>query len=216
MFDEKKIDRLREIKEQQEKLKEEADRLEGEIILATKEELANTKFKTLTHSTENGSRITVTVAESVKTVYPTMLKSIFGAAYEDMVKEEKKYTLSAAAKRLLTNLWTGKYIEQTLAEAVAQLPVDDDTGKKLEKKLKGVKFATDKKNLINIGGLSEQDAGEYAYLITEAATWEQFENLMRVNHKNTKEEVDEIIGLINSSVTVDETTKITVESAEQE
>ena len=211
MFDEKKIDRLREIKEQQEKLKEEADRLEGEIILATKEELENTKFKTLTHSTENGSRITVTVAESVKMVYPTMLKKIFGAAYEDMVTEKKKYTLSDAAKRLLTNMWTGKYIEQTLAEAIAQLPVDDDIGKKLEKKLKGVKFATDKKNLINIGCMSEQDAGEYAYLITEAATWEQFENLMRVNSKSTKEEIDEIIGLINSSVIVDETTKISVE-----
>lgn len=211
MLDERKIDRLKEIREQQKRLKDEADRLEGEIILETKEELENTKYKTLTHSTGNGSSITVTVAESVKMVYPKMLKNIFGAAYEDMVTEERKYNLTAAAKRLLANMWTGRYIKQTLPEAIKQLPVDDQTRKKLEKKLRGIKFDTDRKNLMNIGGMSEKDASEYAYLIMEASTWQQFENLMKLNSRKTEQDVDEIISLINSSMMVDETPKVSIE-----
>lgn len=210
--DDKKIDRLKEIKEEQRRLKEEADRIEGEIILETKEALENTKYKTLTQSTVNGSRVTVTVSESVKIVYCSMLRHIFGAAYPDMVVEETKYKLTEPAKRLLGNMWTGRYIRSIgLADAINQLPVDEKTRKKLEKRLKGIKFETDKKNLINIGGLSEKDASEYAYLLQEAATWQQFINLLNVTDRVADEDIDAIIDLINSSVIVDESPKVSVE-----
>lgn len=213
-INDKKINRLAEIKAQIKALKDEADALEGEIIIETKEQLENTKFKTLTQITESGSSITVTVAESIKTIYPTMLKEIFGAAYEDMVTEEKKYTLSTAAKRLLTNIWQGKYIKVSLRDAINQLPLEEKTRKKLENKLKGSSYAADKKNLMNIGKMSEEDASEYAYMITEAATWQQFENLMMLNKKTDSTSIDDVIWLINTSVMVDETTKVSVESKE--
>lgn len=210
--DDKKIDRLKEIKEELRRLKEEADRIEGEIILETKQALENTKYKTLTQSTENGSSVTVTVSESVKIVYCSMLRHIFGAAYPDMVIEETKYKLTEPAKRLLGNMWTGRYIRSIgLADAINQLPVDEKTRKKLEKRLKGIKFETDKKNLINIGGLSEKDAGEYAYLLQEAATWQQFKNLLNVTERVSDEDIDTMIDLINSSIIVDESPKVSVE-----
>lgn len=210
MVEQNSIDRLKEIKEEMEKLSIEKDILESEIIKGCEDALANTKYKTLTYQTEIGNSATVTLAESLKLVYPSMLKEIFGQAYDDMVKEETKYTLTAPAKRLLTNICTGKYIRQSLCEAVAQLPIDTDARKKLEKKLKGVKFDTDKKNLMNIGGLSENDASEYAYLLTEAATWQQFETLLRLNGISDDAGIRSVLSQIETSMIVDETPKVSV------
>ena len=211
MLDSVKIDRLSEIKKQMLELKTESDRLEGEIILECREELENTKYKTLTRHTENGSTATVTLAETLKITYPSILKSIFGAAFDDLVKIETKYTISATGKRMLTGIWTGKYIRQSLDEAIKQLPVDEKTRQKLAKKLKGAKFDTDKKSLMNLGGLSEQDASEYAYLIAEAAIWQQFEILLRLNGITNNNEIDKIINLINTAIIVDETPKVSIE-----
>lgn len=211
MIDSVKIDRLSEIKKQMSELKAESDQLEGEIILECREELENTKYKTLTSRTDNGSSATVTLAETLKIVYPSILKSIFGAAFDDLVKVETKYTISATGKRMLAGIWTGKYIRQSLDEAIKQLPVDEKTRQKLAKKLKGAKFDTDKKNLINLGGLSEQDASEYAYLIAEAATWQQFETLLKLNGITDNNEIDKIINLIDTAMIVDETPKVSVE-----
>ena len=210
MVEQKSIDRLKEIKQEMEKLSAEKDILESEIIKGCEDALANTKYKTLTYQTEIGNSATVTLAESLKLVYPSMLKEIFGQAYDDMVKEETKYTLTAPAKRLLTNICTGKYIRQSLCEAVAQLPIDIGARKKLEKKLKGVKFDTDKKNLMNIGGLSENDASEYAYLLTEAATWQQFETLLRLNGISDDAGIRSVLSQIETSMIVDETPKVSV------
>lgn len=207
---EKKIDRLKAIKQEIEKLSAEKDRLESEIINGCEQELANTQYKTLTYTTDSGSSATVTLAESLKLIYPTLLKSIFGKAYSDMVKEETKYTLSAPAKRLLTNICTGKYIRQTLSEAINQLPVDNGIRKKLEKKLKGANFDTDKKNLINIGGLNADDASEYAYLLNESATWQQFETLLRLNEIESDDKIEEVITRIKTSMIVDETPKVSI------
>lgn len=212
MIDNEKIDRLAEIKKQQEKLKAEADRLEGEIILECRDELENTKYKTLSQHTASGATLAVTLAENLKITYPSLLKSIFGEAYNDLVKTETKYTVTAAGKRILTGIWTGKYIRQSLDEAIKQLPVDEKTQQKLAKKLKGVKFDTDKKNLINIGNMSEQDASEYAYLISEAAIWQQFETILKLNNISGKEATDRIINLIDTAVIVDETPKVSVET----
>ncbi len=211
MVEQKSIDRLKEIKQEMERLSAEKDILESEIIKGCEEALANTKYKTLTFTTKDGSSATVTLAESLKLIYPTVLKSIFGAAYSDMVKEEVKYTLSATAKRLLTNICTGKYIRQTFDEAIRQLPVDDTTRQKLAKRLKGVKFDTDKKNLVNIGGLSEEDASEYAYLLNESATWQQFEALLRLNNISSEDDIKEVITRIEASMIVDETPKVSIE-----
>ena len=112
---------------------------------------------------------------------------------------------------MLTKVWTGSYIKQSLNDAIAQLPVDDITLKKLAKKLKGINFETDKKNLINIGNLSEQEANEYAYLISEAAAWQSYSTLLELNGITSDSDIAEITKLIDTAMIVDESTKISVE-----
>lgn len=211
MFEQKKIDRLAEIKQQISDLNAEKDRIEGEILLACREDLENTKYKTVTYSSDTGNRITATLAETLKITYPSLLKKIFGAAYGDIVKEEVKYTLTAPAKRMLTGIWTGAYVRQTVDEAIKQLPVDETTLKKLAKKLKGANYANDKKNLMNIGSLSEQEASEYAYLISEAAIWQSFATVLELNGITDETEIDNITNIINTAMVVEETPKIAVE-----
>lgn len=211
MIDTSLIDQLTTIKSKITELTAEKDRLEGEIILASREDLENTKYKTVTYSSEKGNKVTATLAESLKLTYPSLLRKIFGLAYEDAVKEETKYTLTASAKRMLTKVWTGSYVKQSLNDAIAQLPVDDTTRKKLAKKLKGANFETDKKNLMNIGGLSEQEASEYAYLISEAAAWQSYSTLLELNGITSESDIAEITKLIDTAMIVDESAKISVE-----
>lgn len=211
MVDDKLIDRLSEVRRQIDTLNAEKDRLEGELILQSRSDLENTKYKTVTYASDSGNRVTATIAETLKVTYPSLLKSIFGAAYGDAVKEETKYTLTAPAKRMLTKIWTGAYIKQSLNDAIAQLPVDDNTRKKLAKKLKGASFETDKRNLINIGGLPEQEASEYAYLISEAAAWQTYSALLELNGVTNDSNIAEITRLIDTAMVVDESTKVSVE-----
>ena len=210
MIDTNLIDQLTTIKSKITELTAEKEKLEAEIIFASSKDLENTKYKTVTYASEQGNKVTATIAETLKLTYPTLLKKIFGAAYSDAVKEETKYTLTTPAKRMLTKVWTGSYIKQSL-DAIAKLPVDDTIRKKLAKKLKGANFETDKKNLINIGNLSEQEANEYAYLISEAAVWQSYSTLLELNGITSDSDIAEITKLIDTAMIVDESTKISVE-----
>lgn len=205
------IDRLAAVKKEIAALNLEKERLESEIILSCTQDLENTKFKTVTYESDEGNRVTATLAETLKVICPSLLKSIFGAAYNDMVKEETKYTLTTVAKRMLTGIWTGSYVRQTVDEVLKQLPVDEATGRKLSKKLKGANFANDKKNLINIGGLSEQDASEYAYLLNEAAVWQAYITLLELNGITESAEIEKITKLIDTAMIVEESPKISLE-----
>ncbi|MPN15336.1 hypothetical protein SDC9_162667 [bioreactor metagenome] len=173
--------------------------------------MRNTKFKSVAYIGTGANRVVATMAESLKMVYPTYLKAIFGEAYKDVVTEEIKYKLSAPATRMLTGLWLNNYTRLTVSEVIAQLPVDDNTKKAIAKKVKGVKYDTDKKNLIAIGGFDEKTAEEYAYFISEAAIWENFMRLMQANKKATDKDIAEALELINGAVVVEETPKIAIE-----
>ena len=77
----RKIDRLKEIKAETDRLKTEKDKLEGELIADCKQELENTKNKTFSYMTENGNSATFTMADNLVIDYPPRLKLIFGNAY---------------------------------------------------------------------------------------------------------------------------------------
>ena len=132
----RKIDRLKEIKEETDKLKAEKDRLEGELILDCEQELANTKNKTLTYTTDNGNSVTFTAADNLTITYPSRLKLIFGNAYEDLVEEKVEYKVNPKGKQLLIDIFSDRYTQNvTLEQAINQLPAE-----KLAKKLKGKKI----------------------------------------------------------------------------
>ena len=109
-------------------------------------------------------------------------------------------------KRKEVGIFTGGYIKSTPGEVIAQLPCDDKAKAALSKKLKGAKFETDRDNLMKLGGLSEKDAGDYAYMYAEAVVWQ---TLCRVAEMSGADK-DCIIKSINLGVSVDSSTKIAV------
>lgn len=208
-----KVDRMAQIKTQMEKLKTEQSELEGFFLQICNDDLENTKLKTVAYTGSNANKVTATMAENLKAVYPSYFKIIFGSAYSDAVTEETKYKLSAPATRMLTGLWQQNYTKLTVAEVIGQLPCDEEVKKALGKKLKGANFKTDVKNLVAIGGFDKQSAEEYAYFVSEASVWENFLQLMQVNKITGDNEIKSILETIKGAVVVEETPKIQVEAS---
>ena len=205
-----KADRLAIIKQAIKGLNNEKDELEGYFLKLADEGLKNTKLKTVEYYGTGNNKIIATMAQNLNVIYPSFLKKVFGEAYGDVITEETKYKVNAAATRMLNGIWLKNFTKTSIAEIVNQMPVDDKTKQALLKKLKGAKFESDKKNLIAIAGFEEKDAEEYAYFISEAAVWENFRRLMKARGL-TEENEAEFIDWIDGAVVVEETPKITVE-----
>ena len=146
-MDSRKIDRLVQIKDEIAALKSEQDRLENEFLLQAKQDLQDTKYKTTAYVSGSGNKVVATTARSVKITYPSRLRLIFDSTYPDEVTEQTTYKLSAPAWRMLAGLWSGEYVEQTLAAAIQSLPVEDKAKKLLTKKLHGINYGGDVRNL---------------------------------------------------------------------
>lgn len=133
-----------------------------------------------------------------------LLPKIFGSVYPSMVEQKITYTLKAPAKRILSAIWHREYCEGSVAEIVGGLSCDEKAKKVLLKKLKGINFDKDKENLMNYAGLSESDASDTAYLINEAAAWEQICTFVKVNNDGriNDEILADVITKVNSAVNV--------------
>ena len=107
---------------------------------------------------------------------------------------------------MLIGMFTKSYTEVTPEEFIEQLPCDDKAKAALAKKLKGAKFETDRDNLMKIGGFTEADASDYAYLFAEAKVWQTFRNLVEMSGISE----DKLLKAINLGVAVDSSTKIAV------
>ena len=206
------IDRLVEIGQAEDQLKSERSTLEAELLRHGQTSLQNTKLKTVSFEGSAG-KATVTMSDSLKLIYPTMLQSALGDAYNDAVKAEIKFKVSAPMTRMLVGLWSDSYTQMTVAEVIDQLPVAEDARLLLRKKLRGANYAGDKAALMAIGGFAEQDAAEYAYFVAEAAVWESFLRLMKAGKHDGEEDFARAIDLIKGAVIVEETPKVTITRA---
>ena len=209
-----RIRRYKEIKQEIAELKSEADGIEAEFLKAMESDLEDTKYKSVSYSDGEGNKVTATEAESLKVVYPTFLKNIFGAAYKDVVTEETSYKVSAGAARMLTALFNREYVrDSSVEELVGTLGIDDKSEKALLKKLKGKKFDTDVKNLMKFAGLDEASAKENAYLVSEICVWNEFIRLMELNGTTSAEDISKALTWIDGAVTVEQTAKIKIDIA---
>ena len=209
-----RIRRYKEIKQEITALKSEADGIEAEFLKAMENDLEDTKYKSISYSDGEGNKVTATEAESLKVVYPTFLKNIFGAAYKDVVTEETSYKVSAGAARMLTALFNREYVrDSSIEELVGTLGIDDKSEKALLKKLKGKKFDTDVKNLMKFAGLDEASAKENAYLVSEICVWNEFMRLMELNGTTSAEDISKALTWIDGAVTVEQTAKIKIDIA---
>lgn len=206
----KQIDELASIKADMGKLKERKDKLEAEIIKQCSADLENTKYKSIRYEGDVFD-LTAVTAESLKVIYNSFLQTIFGKAYEDAVTEKTDYTLSAPAKRMLIGLYKGNFIRATVKEVIDQMAgVTDDERKQLLKKCKGINYDKDVENIRKFTDLTEEDAREYAYLIAEAAVWQDFCNLLTLNGISDETQINDILMKIQSAFVVEDSTKISL------
>lgn len=200
------IDRLAEIKAIQNELDVEKLSLEAVMQAEAEKSWVDKKYKTVSFKSDNGNKVTVTRAKTVKTLTPSLLKNIFGRSFDDMVTLEDSYKVSAEAKRLLGAVATHEYCEGTVDDIVDGLDVSENAKKSLKKKLKGKKFETDVKNLIAYG-IDEELACDTAYLISEIIAWNNIENLLKLNDMD----MNSLSTLVQNAVGVTYTTKISVD-----
>ncbi len=208
-----KIDRLVEIENEQLKLKKEKEKLESYFYKEAENTFKNSKNKTVKFKGSNANKVVITMSEKMKLEYPTYLKQILGTAYDDVVTKETKFKVKAETTRMLNGIYLNHYSKMTINEILEQLNLTYEAKETLRKKLKGANFETDKKHLMNIGGLDEEDAEQNAYFINEAKIWENFNNLMKINNKSD-EEVEEIIKYIDCALVVEEIPRLKIESGD--
>lgn len=92
---------------------------------------------------------------------------------------------------------------------------DDKSKKVLAKKLKGIDFDKDKDNLMIYAALSEEEASDTAYLINEAAAWENICAILKVNHDGIISDniINDMINKVNAAVNVSRGIKAEVSAA---
>lgn len=206
-----KVKELSAVKAQIAKLNERKKELEAYFLERGNEDVADTKYKSHTYADEKSqAAVTYTEAQALEITAPNYLEQALGGnVFKDIFKEEVKREIKPKDKeieRMLIGIFTEGFIKSSPKDVIAQLPCDDKAKAALAKKLKGAKFETDRDNLMKLGGLSEADAGDYAYMYAEAVVWQ---TLCRVAEMSGADK-DAIIHSINLGVSVDSSTKISV------
>lgn len=209
------IDRMSEIKKEQSTLDDEYATLQSQLQVIGESALENTKYKSVSFS-GTSDKATVTIADKVSNVLPSLFVDIFGKAYNDLVNVTEKAELNAEGKRIAAAVWNKEYCEGSVEEIVSSLNCDDKAKKSLLKKLNGKNFETDKKNLMKIGGLSEEDAKDNAYLVAEVIAWNKIQSIIKLNNKGVFSQAafEEFVLNCNAAVCVEQSTKVSVESME--
>ena len=106
------------------------------------------------------------------------------------------------------------YCQGSVESLINSLKCDEKAKKSLLRKLNGKNFDTDKKNLMKIGGLSEKDASDTAYLAADVISWNRLQTIIRINNDGefSQEVFEKFLLDCKAAVCVEETTKISIES----
>ncbi|MCM1277106.1 MAG: hypothetical protein NC299_17390 [Lachnospiraceae bacterium] len=206
-----KVRELSAVKAQIAKLTERRKELEAYFLERGSGDVADTKYKSRTYADgESQAAVTHTEAQALKITAPNYLAEALGeSVFKDIFTEAVKREIKPKDKeieRMLIGIFTGGYIRSSPDDVISQLPCDDKARAALAKKLKGAKFETDRDNLIKIGGLSEADASDFAYMYAEAVVWQTFCRVAEMSGAD----MNSVIKSINLGVRVDDSTKLSV------
>lgn len=205
-----KVRELSKIKADIAALNDRKKQLEAFFLEQGGNDVLDTKFKSAMYADpDSQAAVTYTEAQGLTVVFPQYLKETLGDLFPDIFEVTTKTEVKPKNKdieRMLIGMYTGSYTRSTPGEIIAQLPCDDKAKAALSKKLKGVKFETDRDNLVKIGGFSEQDASDYAYLYAEAVIWRTFRNIAEMSGVDDAR----LLRCIDLGVAVDSSTKLTV------
>ncbi len=202
-----KVNRYQELVRQEKEIKNEIAELKGYFETTASEELKNTKFKTISYWGDNNAKVTIGMNETIKIVSNETLKKIFGNLYPDLIIEKQSYDLSSQAKKLLTPIFQGDYIETNLDEVLNAISDDLSVQDVLKKKLKG-DYKKDKDLIQKVAGIDEIRASELAYFAKEVIAYNKFKSILEAcENTNIKEAIDNI----KIAVIVEEGIKVTFE-----
>lgn len=165
-----KVEEYAALARQAAQIKERMEWLKGFFEQQASVDLKDTKLKTAEYWGDNNSCVTVGNSETVRLVSLEMLKEVLGNVTSDFVKEEKTVKLTDPCKRFLAMVCQGNYCEGDIDDTIAAITSDVNLQATLRKKLKG-RYDKDKNTLVQLAGLSEQEASDTAYLAAEVINW---------------------------------------------
>ena len=194
-------------------IKARLDTLKGEFETQGLLDLGATKVKTVDYWGDNG-KIEVGRSETVAPAAVKLLRQIFGASYDDLVKPKESLEMTAACKQLLAPIFLGNYIETPIDDVIAAAAPDNEKQRAtLRKKLRG-NFKTDKKALQSIVGMPEQDAEYYAYMAVEAIAYDRFKRILAAGGWTGP--VQEAVDIVKTAVVVTEGVKVAVDAPKED
>lgn len=204
----KNVDEYAELTKRAAEIKERMDYLKAYFEKRAVNDLKDTKLKSITYWGNKNCKVLVTTSETVKPVSVTMIRKVLGEVASDFVKEETTPKLTEPCKRLLGMVFQGNYTEGNLEDTVRAITTDEKIQKTLNKKLKG-RWEKDKATLMQVAGLPEQEASDWAYLAAEVYNWGWLAQVLK--NGGWEGSTDEAIEIIRSAVIVDESLKVGLE-----
>lgn len=205
-----KVRQLADIKAKIAALNEDKKKLEAFFLKLGGDNVADTKYKSATYVDPNSqAAVTYTEAQSLSIDAPNYLRDSLGEVFPDLFEEKKSVTISPVNKnieRMLIGIYTGGYVQMLPSEVIGQLPCDESKKAALTRKLKGITFEKDRDSLMEIGGFSQEEASDYAYLYAEAVVWQTFCRIAEM----TGADKAKLLHSINLGVSVSSSTKIAV------
>lgn len=202
------VDEYAELTKRAAEIKERMDYLKAYFEKSAVNDLKDTKLKSTTYWGNKNCKVLVTTSETVKPVSVTMIRKVLGEVAKDFVKEETTPKLTEPCKRLLGMVFQGNYTEGNLEDTVRAITADEKIQKTLSKKLKG-RWEKDKATLMQVAGLPEQDASDWAYLAAEVINWGWLAQVLK--NGGWEGSTEEAIEIIRSAVIVDESLKVGLE-----
>ena len=208
----KVVDRMIGIKNEEKELAKEYALLQAQLQMIGESALENTKQKSVSYYGDSG-RVTVTLADKVQSILPSLYTDIFGKACPDLVTTKEVTELTAEGKRIAAAIWNEEYCEGSVEDIVSKLDCDDKAKKSLLKKLQGKNYETDRSNLMRLGGLDEESAGDYAYMVAEVIAWNKIKAIIRLNNDGefSKTAFEDMKQKCCAAICVEQSTKLTVE-----
>jgi len=193
--------------------KKEIEKLKAEFQRQAVELMKDRKVKQVEFWGTQNAKVAVTTTETLKLVsYHFLLQVVGETLLKDFVKEEPQYKLSEPFKRLLTAIFQGAYVEQSVDEVIAQITGDEKTRKTLKKKLKG-NYEKDVESLKVIAGLTDKDAEHFAYFVQEAVNYGKIVHLLEAaGYARNTEDFTKALDAIRHAVVVEEGIKVGLEA----
>lgn len=176
-----KVDKLCLLHKQIAKLKAEALELEGFFAVKAKSDLVNVKGKTVKYTGSEKNEICATTATNVNINNLGILKKLLGKeGFERFIKKEIKYSIkSTPVGRVFAGIARDEFVSEKPAEVIKEFCRQREIAEALINKCKGdIHFEKDKQLLMELGGLSEENAEYFAYFFAEAVCGTEFKKII--------------------------------------